>query len=398
MQTREPQPRRTAAGSTGARAAAPPAHAVFERLKPLGNHALAQALTRARPARAPRALQRLVQIHWEQDPDSQDDLARDDATRTITHVEAVTTSSQTNVEGKSIGQRQRHVTAHTVYESALKRALEGKTVFGAWEALERLYEFLRGISDVWKTDGPASKATDRTVFEQNLDAQAAIIKAHRAKEGKKWRATTTATPPTHKYFKDEPTAADADPATHVIRAWKVNLDTETKALASVADVWLAQRNLLAWTSLEGTSHTRGEQGVPDKIAQEVAAHAGAPALPADTIKAISAHMHKLFDFVPLSFNQKRPLETAGWLAARHVVEHLQYYPSIPAASREPLRDRFFDDWPAAIKDELARHPAPEAHGKKRKADDSPLAMLLANWYDVRKTYEAAYAALVTKLK
>jgi hypothetical protein len=155
-----------------------------------------------------------------------------------------------------------------------------------------------------------------------------------------------------------------------------------------------------------TSSSRGRRGcaVPTSPGSRPRATDLAPADARDIADAII----KTFDFFPTSFTGGRTINHAAAVAARHVVEHIQYH-RIRDAWRADVAAAFLDRWQAKITQEQATEdaatrasqaPKPRAAGGKLKAariepgrGTTALAALLANWPAVTAEFNRVFLLL-----
>jgi hypothetical protein len=385
-------------------------------LQAAGNQALAQLLGGVRPV-----VQRVTQIKFTSPAHEMDDF--DTSTAQIQTVITTRTPTRIAVENKPLGNKQRaHVTSNVVFQRMMERLLVNKTWLQAWTALRDRFQFLHNLATRWYSDATLATGRNATIYnqlpgliqQQINECAGELVRSGHALSAGVWAAQTKGPPPgAWVYYDHAPTLAGdgVDPATHTIKPWRPLLNSDQIGrLEAKVEWWIEYRGQLPWTSVEAESYVRGDIAGPGQVETAAATHAGKAGLSGPEARQIADAMIKTFDFFPASLTNARTLEHAAGVAARHVVEHFQYHPSIQPAWRDSIRDQFLAAWRVALQAAIAaetrktQQATAYAASKKRKKSapkpGRPTAALTAlniQWAAVRTEYLRVYAHLIGAL-
>ena len=385
-----------------------------------GNQAVARWLSRAPTS---PTLARRVVITFGSLADSQDD-EEDTREVRITNVIAERDATAVAVEDTFPGAKgqRAHATSNTVLTHALIRELQNRTWAEAWKVLQREFLFLKQLATRWYAlNLTHPNAALHAGLVPSIDAELTKIDNQLQRGGFPitsdiWWTKNKATAAVA-YFDHAPQPADGiDPSTHEIKPWRPKLTSQYVArLNDIADRWVRIRGQIPWTSIDTDSYVKGDMAGPDQVQNTINANDTAQPLPAGQLTAICASMLKTFDAFPPSLTQARPLEVIAALAARHVVEHLEYHDKIPNAWRGPIKTRFLRLWKARLEhdadtedakneEEAASHGSGKKRAKKRVKVKDParntaaIRALLARWDEVTTAYDDAYTELAKALQ
>ena len=387
----------------------------------IGNRAvaqLAQGVRAAEPAGDGGILQRRVSITFEDTEHELEEL--DTSTARIENVIATRDATAVSVENAAVGPAQRaHTTSNAVFQHLFVRLLDQKTWVQAWQALREQYVFLHTLLTAWYADATlvhGSNATVRNNLPGLIQQGVAGCDRELTRNGHPvaagvWGARPKAgTEADWVYYNHLPGAPDGvDPATHLIKPWAPRLRSADVARLEIAcDQWMLLRGQIPWTSVAADSYTRGDAAGPPAVETALAAHTAKVNLAPADARDIANAIIKTFDFFPTSFTAGRTTNHAAAVAARHVVEHIQYH-RIRDAWRADVAAAFLDRWQAKITQEQATEdaathasqaPKPRAaKGKLKAAKIEPgrgttaLAALLANWPAVTAEFDRVFLLL-----
>lgn len=319
-------------------------------------------------------------------------------------------------------QQHAHTTAHTVLTQMLTRDLPGRNWAQAWTLLKNRYLFLEKLlTDWYKITTPVAKVNKTNMAGTTKLIKDGIERCNKALH----RDTHSITEPLwgvrpkdgdHKSWKwrnRDPIAEGIDTSKHLVSKWQPSLmSDEVKKLEKECEEWIYARSRFPWTSVKSVSYISGDAAGPDAV-EKAAKSVPKVTNPATIdINPLGETIVRKFDFFPRSITKARTVEHAAALAARHLVEHLQYHASIDPAWYPSVKTAFFLSWESKIKQEVgtekaktraARMQAERSKGKVKGQrleagrDTTGLEDLLADWTKVTEAFNRSYALFVTSI-
>jgi hypothetical protein len=332
------------------------------------------------------------------------------------------------------GKQWAHVTSHTVMTNMWVRALDQKTWLGAWKTVQRKTLFLQQLVEAWYSDARGMAKDKKAWLKRELNDQIAALLAQCGAElqrgdvkleGGAWGAKPKGADHSQwAWFDHQPTkdGDGIDPDTHDIRQWKPLLDSaNVNRLQEACETWMTLRGQMPWTSVKAESYVKGEVNAPTGVEDAATGVANAAAPTAGEVNAISTQVLRSFDFFP-DTGSTWGLVHAGATAARHLVEHFEYHPSIKPAWRLPVKTRFLELWKARVITDIATEQGKarayreyQDSGRKAKSsrqskkaspassvpepgrDVTSLEQLRDRWDDLEAEFDRTYTILAAAL-
>ncbi|WP_216651710.1 DUF4157 domain-containing protein [Paenibacillus sp. NEAU-GSW1] len=358
----------------------------------------------------------------------------DTLTATIDSVSAERDKPTVATEDQSVDASQRsHVTSNVVFTSLFERNLVGKNWVEAWEFLKEQYQFLYDLLTRWYAEENLKKGSNAHIRKQlplliaggiqNCTKELTRGSGNLPIGDSLWAARPKAgTSADWEYYDHQPNmdSDKFDNTTHFIKQWKPTLrDSEVIKLAEACETWITLRGQIPWTSVDEDSYIKGDAVGPRQVDSKSEEYAEDLDLSDGQAKKISKGIMKTFDFFPKSFTQKRTMEHAAAVAARHLVEHFQYHKnSISPNWRDAIKNQFLVAWKEKIEHEIETEKEKTENIKlesnhtnkdnaKRKRSNSyndygrPTAALEAlqtNWTAVKVAFNKKYEAFKTAIK
>jgi hypothetical protein len=338
----------------------------------------------------------MVKITFEEPLHELEDF--DNMTARITDVIAIRSPDMVSVEDHWASNKQRaHVTSNTVFTHMLTHGLSNRTWVQAWMLLKSLYQFLHVLLTQWYSDARLSTGANVDTRKQLPDAiQTHIIlcdqrlyRGNHSITKPLWGARRKdAAPTSWAWFDHKPGEGDnVKEQTHFVKEWKLLLTpTEVKALEDECEAWMTLRSRIPWTSVDTDSYVSGDRKGPNAVESAVAQATImlGGAISKGSANDISDTIIMTFDFFPPSFTKIRTITHAAAVAARHLVEHFQYHPTIRPAWYEDVKNAFLRSWKAKVIIEI----------KDTNRDTSALRELLGNWPRVESEFNQFYGSFV----
>jgi hypothetical protein len=416
---------------------------------PTGEHLLGALRRRAADSASPSAtdtprpgrtatasvIRRNVQLVFESQEHEMEDPV-DPLTAKIQTVVATRDAKRVSTEDNDPDALQwQHTTSHTVLTNMWVRSFDQKTWLQAWQVVQSRTRFLKRLADAWYSDRKLAKnkkAWVKTALLRQITALLDVCTEQLTRGGHPltggvWGAKPNGADASQwQYYNHQPTQAEdgVDPATHQIKPWKPQLDSANiEKLQNACENWIELRGQIPWTSVEAASYVTGEVNAPTKVEEAAGGVADVTAPTDDEEQTIANQILRSFDFFPAALNAKRTVTHAAGVAARHLVEHFEYHPTIQPTWRPGIKAAFMDLWKARViadikneEDKTNEHErytqdATSGRAKKRRTgsttskvkppergrDLAGLEELRDCWDDVESEFERTYTVLAAAL-